>query len=309
MLQNITKTCLNVMNNSKYVKINYDNLNEFIKNIERNDLKNWLLFNPYDILNLNIENLINFVFVFESIDYSFWGTPKWTVETDNGPKDGTDALLYFMLKYANEYNDYSFNKITYEQFSSLLCGNIEIPLLKERYETIVNNRMIMNTIGEKSFYKAIYSIKTDTELFDFIITNFSSFRDVRLYNGQDVYFYKLAQLLTSDILHIREKIEGIEVDYSNLIGCADYKIPQTLRALKIVEYNDELSNIIDSKQEITISSEYEVEIRASQIVVLNYIKNKLKSVSSIDVNDFLFLYSKKVKEIVKPYHLCRNTNY
>ncbi len=309
MLQNITKTCSNVMNNSKYVKINYNNLNKFIGNVDSNNLKNWLLFNPYKILNLNIEDLINFIFVFESIDYSFWGNPKWTVETDSGLKDGSDALLYLMLKYANESKDCSFDQITYEQFSKLFRGNIEIPLLRERYETIVNNRTIVNSINKNGFYKAIYSIKTDIELFDFITINFSSFKDERIYNGYHVYFYKLAQLLTSDILHIREEIEGIEVDYSNLIGCADYKIPQTLRALNIIEYNDELSNIIDSKQEISISSKYEVEIRASQIVVLDYIKSKLKSVSSMDVNDFLFLYSKKVKDIVKPYHLCRNKNY
>ena len=92
---------------------------------------------------------------------------------------------------------------------------------------------------------------------------------------------------------------NINVDYSNLIGCADYKIPQTLRALEIIEYNKELANLIDSRKEIDISSKYEVEIRA----------NKLGNVNSIDINDFLFVYSKKVKDIVKPYHLCRNTNY
>ncbi len=102
---------------------------------------------------------------------------------------------------------------------------------------------------------------------------------------------------------------NINVDYSNLIECADYKIPQTLRALEIIEYNKELANLIDSRKEIDISSKYEVEIRASQIVVLEYIKNKLGNVNSIDINDFLFVYSKKVKDIVKPYHLCRNTNY
>ena len=29
----------------------------------------------------------------------------------------------------------------------------------------------------------------------------------------------------------------------------------------------------------------------------------------VDINDFLFNYSKKLKNIVKPYHLCRNKNY
>lgn len=110
-------------------------------------------------------------------------------------------------------------------------------------------------------------------------------------------------------MHIRENLENIKVDYSNLIGCADYKIPQTLRALGIIEYSKELSDIIDNKVEIDISSIYEVEIRASQIVVIEYIKKKIENAISIDINDFLFIYSKKVKNIVKPYHLCRNTNY
>lgn len=38
--------------------------------------------------------------------------------------------------------------------------------------------------------------------------------------------------------------QNISVDYSNLIGCADYKIPQTL---SIIEYNNELSRIVDQK--------------------------------------------------------------
>lgn len=58
-----------------------------------------------------------------------------------------------------------------------------------------------------------------------------------------------------------------------------------------------------------ISSKYEVEIRASQIVVINYINYRLTNINRIDINDFFFVYSKKVKAIVKPYHLCRNTNY
>lgn len=159
-----------------------------------------------------------------------------------------------------------------------------------------------------SFYKYIKDINIDTKLFDIILSNFETFVDERIYNDKKIYFYKLAQLLTSDILHIREKIENISVDYSNLIGCADYKIPQTLRALNILEYNNELSKIIDKGIPLEISSKYEVEIRASQIVVIDYISKKMNA-NAIDINDFLFVYSKRVKDIAKPYHLCRNTNY
>ena len=82
-----------------------------------------------------------------------------------------------------------------------------------------------------------------------------------------------------------------------------------MRALGIIQYNEELANIVDNKIEIKISSKYEVEIRASMLVVINYIKNKMKKLNAIDINDYFFMASKKVKEIAKPYHLCRNRNY
>lgn len=309
MLNEIKNTCQYVVDNSKYVKIKYSKLDDFINNINSNNLKNWILYNPYNILELDIETIINFLLIFESIDYSFWGQPKWMVNTDDGIKDGSDALLYVLLKYVKETQSTDFSNITIDKFKQLLKGNIEIPLLKERYKTISDISKIVNENMNGSFYKYIKNIKTDTQLFNIIITNFESFKDERTYNGKTIYFYKLAQLLTSDILHIREELEEISVDYSNLIGCADYKIPQTLRALDILEYNDELSYIVDNKEQIAISSEYEVEIRASQLVAINYITNKLPNTKSIDINDYLFMYSKKVKNIVKPYHLCRNTNY
>lgn len=106
-----------------------------------------------------------------------------------------------------------------------------------------------------NFYKNIYDIKSDIELFDVIANTFASFRDERIYNDEKVYFYKLAQLLTSDILHLRESLENINVDYSNLIGYVDYKIPQTLRTLEIIEYSNELFDIIDNNQEIEVGSE------------------------------------------------------
>ena len=309
MLDKIKNSCKYVVENSEHVKIDYSKLDDFIANIDCNNLKNWLLYNPYNLLDLDIETLVNFLLVFESIDYSFWGQPKWTIETEDGLKDGSDALLYDMLKYAKKLENATFNDVSFNEFRNILKGNIEIPFLEERYKTISEINEIVNKKMSGNFYKYIKNITSDTELFNLIINNFESFKDERIYDGKVIYFYKLAQLLTSDILHLREEIEKITVDYSNLIGCADYKIPQVLRALGITKYDKELSYMVDNKKEIEISSKYEVEIRASQIFVLGYIKNRLNSFKSVDINDFLFNYSKKLKNIVKPYHLCRNKNY
>jgi hypothetical protein len=309
MLDDIKKTCRYVMDNSEYVKINYDKLDEFIKKIDCNNLKNWLMYNPYNLLDLDIELIVNFLLLFEAIDYSFWGQPKWTIDTCEGSKDGSDALLYAMLKYVRKTKNTDFSCISLDEFKEIFKGNIEIPLLNERYQAMIEISNVVNKKMEGNFYKFIKDVTNDIELFNIVINNFPPFKDEREYNGRTIYFYKTAQLLTSDILHLRENLEKIKVNYSHLVGCADYKIPQTLRALNIIEYNDELANIVDSKIEINISSKYEVEIRASQIAVISYIKEKLGNIYAMDINDFLFMYSKKVKDVAKPYHLCRNKNY
>ena len=309
MFDKIQDSCAYVMKNSKYVYINYKKLDEFIKNIEIRDLKHWLISNPYNLFDMGIEKIVNFLLIFESIDFSFWGNPKWTIDLNGDSKDGSDALLYLMINYVKNNNSTDFSNITFDEFRNIFLGNVDIPLLEQRYNNVKNVSNIVNEKMNGNFYDSIKHLTVDKDLFDYIINNFDCFTDERKYNGHKIYFYKLAQLLTSDILHLREKLENIYVDYSNLIGCADYKIPQTLRALGIIEYSEDLAKTIDGNEEIDVSSKYEVEIRASQIVVINYIKSKIKNVNSIDINDYLFLYSKNVKNIVKPYHLCRNVNY
>lgn len=309
MLEKVLNSCEEVMKNSKYLNIDYNKLNLFIDSIDYNNVKHWLSSNPYNLFELGIANVINFLLIFESIDYSFWGEPKWIIQTPLGPKDGSDALLYILLQYVKEAKTTDFSGMSLNDFKSILEGNVEIPLLEERYHTVIEVSNIVNRTMNGNFYEYIKNVTSDKKLLEIIINNFPSFKDEREYHGKTVYFYKLAQLLTSDILHLREILEKIDVDYSNLLGCADYKIPQTLRALGIVLYSDKLAEMIDNKIEVEPSSEIEVEIRASMIVVINYIKNKLVNVKAIDINDYLFVFSKRVKEKARPYHLCRNTNY
>lgn len=222
--------------------------------------------------------------------------------------DGSEALLYKLLEYVRKSNNYDFSKVTFKEFSDILSGNIEIPLLEDRYNTLVNISNVVNDKMNGNFYEYIKEYTNDTDLFNLIIDNFSSFIDEREYNGKKIYFYKLAQLLTSDVLHMRKLLENIQIDVSNLVGCADYKIPQTMRAIGILEYSNDLCKTIDSKLEIELSSSYEVEIRASMLVVIDYISKKI-NMDRIDINDFFFISKKAVKDIVKPYHLCRNVNY
>ena len=184
MLESVIDSCKYVMDNAKYVTINYDKLDEFITTVDCSELKHLLSNNPYNISDLGIENVINFILLFESIDYSFWGTPKWTINTELGQKDGADALLYAMLKFVKDRKIEDLYNITYEEFKLMLKGNVEIPFIQERYETLIQTSKIVKEKINENFYKYVYSIHSDIELFEVIINNFPSFKDERKYDGK-----------------------------------------------------------------------------------------------------------------------------
>ncbi len=310
-LEQVLDTCSYVYENSRHVKIDINKIKELAKDNRFNEkTAYWLSSNPYGILNLGVEDIINFLVIFESIDYSFWGEPKWTMKTDKVNTDGAIALMYALLRLREQKGNLNFERITFDEFSEALKGNVEIPLLEERYKVVLQVSKIINKKMQNNFYHYIKNITKDIVLFNTIINNFPSFADTRTYDNKTIYFYKLAQLLTSDILHIRSLKEGITVDYSNLVGCADYKIPQVLRSLGVLVYDKELSDLVDNKNELEENSIYEVEIRANMVVAINLIKKELNNkVSAIDINDTIWSFSQDKTKKLLPYHLTRTLSY
>ena len=314
MLNKVLKTSKFVVDNASHVKINYDKANELIDELLKFDNVHYLTKVPYAVYDMSTRDIINFLLIYDSIDFSFWGNPKWTIDANGNDLDGGIALLHCIFKLFNGRDSLEvyqqLENMTLEEFKAILKGNIDIPLLEERYSIVIGIAKIVNKKMNGSFYDYIKNMNTDQEIFNTILNNFSSFEDTRTYEGQIIYFYKLAQLLTSDILHVIEIKEQKEVDYSNLLGCADYKIPQVMQEFGILEYDTELSSLLDAKTEIEENSEYEVEIRASMIVVINYIWEQIdKSIDRIDINDFIWSKGQDKTKKYKPYHLTRTKSY
>ena len=296
-----------VCDNSKSVKINYSKVDSMIEKINSSEPDYWLDSNPYGLLNMDVKDIINFLFIYHAIgDYCFWGEPKWEIQTDIGTMDGSYAIMYLIL---NKYKERSNFEMSYEEFEVLLRGNVEIPLLEDRYRNLVKMNEFLCNSG-KTFYELIKELNTDEELFEFIVCNLDYYEDVSNYNGKKIYFYKRAQLLTSDILHVREKKEKIEVDYSHLVGCADYKIPQVMRCYGMLELCDSLSQKVDSKVELEEGSSEEIEIRANTLKVIDYIYEKLdKKYFRMDINDFIWLLGQNKSQMTKLYHRTLTKHY
>ena len=307
LIDHLNNSYIPVCDNSKNVKINYSKIDEMINKIRNSSVAYWLDSNPYGLMDMDVKSIINFLFVYHAIgDYCFWGDPKWEIQTDLGTMDGSYAIMYLILNRFKENTDFEMN---FDEFKKLLKGNVEIPLLEDRYNNLVEMNAFIQKNG-KSFYNLIKNLNVDSNLFEFIVSNLNYFKDVSMYDGKEVLFYKRAQLLTSDILHVREKKEKAAVDYSHLIGCADYKIPQVMRCYGMLEFSDSLSNKVDNKVEIEDGSIEEIEIRANTLKVIDYIYKKLdKNYSRMDINDFIWLLGQDKSKMTKPYHRTLTKHY
>lgn len=307
ILYKIEETTKFVSQNSKDVRINYNRLDEIIEVFDLSKNKHWLESNPFGILDMDVKNIINFLLIYHTIgDYCFWGEPKWTIKIIEGELDGSFAMMYLVINRLKSGKNFD---MSFEEFSDFLKANTEIPLLEDRY----NNLVLMNKFLRKNgndFYSLIKDIYDDKTLFEYVISNLEYFKDESEYKEEKIYFYKRAQLLVSDVLHIREKLENVKVDYSNLCGCADYKIPQVMRCFGILEFSRELSNLVDNKVELKEDSNMEVEIRANDIVVIDYIYKKLnKRLTRMDINDYIWLLGQDKSKMVKPYHRTLTNHY
>lgn len=307
LLNRIKESSKYVSDNSEYVKINYEKIDEIIEGGEFNAIRYWLDTNPFNILDMNYRDIVNFLLLYHTIgDYCFWGEPKWEIDTEVGKLDGSYAIMYILINRFRNNNDMN---MSYEEFADMLKGNVEIPLLKERYNCLVEMNKYLDSIG-KDFYDEIKDLKVDIDLLDYVVSTFSYFKDETNYNGVNVYFYKRAQLLVSDILHVRKMLENIEVDYSNLMGCADYKIPQVMNALGMLEYEYDLEYKLARKEELQEDSIEEIEIRANDLVVIDYIYEKLnREVCRMDINDYIWLLGQDKSKINKNYHRTRTIHY
>lgn len=308
ILEKINESTKFVSDNSKYVKINYKQIDQILATNDFKSTKYWMESNPFGLLDMELREIINFLLVYHTVGLCcFWGEPKWELTTETGQKtDGSFGLVYALIGKFKTGLNYD---MSFEEFSEMLKGNVEIPLLKERYACFAQLNEYLKQI-DGDFYSQIESMNDDETLLDYIITSFPYLKDECEYKGKTIYFYKKAQLFVSDILNVKRLVGHINVDLSHLRGCADYKIPQVMRNLGMLEFNEELATAVDNLIEIPANTEPEIEIRANNIVVIDYIYHQLKGeITRININDFIWLLGQDKSKMTKPYHRTKTMNY
>lgn len=304
---------------SKFVRINKESIEAVCNNFNLQNVQYWMLTSPFYFIDLSDEEKLNFLFILHSINFCYWGEPKWTIEYKDKQYSGTYGMMGCLRKAIDNkvpiLKPSYLAKINEVDLKEILKGNIIIPLFEERLKILQENGKILEEKYKGVFTNVLKEAKKDTlNLLQIITSNFPSFNDFAIYKGNKVLFHKRAQLLISDIYRtFKGKNYGELKNIEQLTAFADYRIPQVLRKLGILEYLPELAFKIDKKIPILSGSEEEIEIRANTIWAVELMKEKIKTkilnITSMDIDSYLWLLSRNKSFNDKPHHLTRTIFY
>jgi len=267
------------------------------------------------------EKVVQLSFVEDVLNFCFWpdkNKPKWTVEW---PKSGAASGGWYGLvacferglaEGASILDAGYLASISADDARHFLrgVGDIEIPLFRERIE---NLREAGKVLAEKfggQFINAVESSDYDAvKIARLVIENFSSFRDISHLDGQEIKFFKRAQICPKDLSYVLaahgKKIKNLD----QLTAYADYKLPQMLRMFGILEYEDTLSDKVDNLIELPHDSREEIEIRSASIWAVELLRRHLRTLSAGEIDNTLWLISQGVQGVAKPYHRTRTIYY
>ena len=140
-----------------------------------------------------------------------------------------------------------------------------------------------------------------------ITTNFPAFQDHAVYKGQQVFFYKRAQIFVADVWGaFKGQGYGRFHDVDCLTMFADYRVPQILREWNVLRYSEELAQRVDQRQVLAASSEEETEIRAATVQAVERLRGLLKAKGvdtiSIHIDWLLWQKGESLRNEIGPHH-------
>jgi hypothetical protein len=230
---------------------------------------------PFGIAAGDVHETIDFILTAACVDTAFTDfSSHIKFQADYAGRNWSDSdALFACMKRAIDKGipilDGAFlAKVTRVEMETLFAGNIELPMLDEKTQILHQVGAVLARQYNGRFHNFVASCSPKLYdhgkgLVDRLVNDFPRFRDVSLYDGHTIKFYKLPQLAIWFLYTSLRKTEKFRLqDLETMSAFADYIVPVALRLLGISSYSAELENAINTYQMIPRDSPWEVEIRA-----------------------------------------------
>lgn len=302
---------------STHVRISKEGVANLAAQIKKQRLVSWWEESSFDISKLeNLEKQLAFLVIFNSVSFSYWpehGKEKWVVNYKGKKHNrGTFSMIASLERAVDAriplLNPEYLSEIKKSELEKILRGNSRVPLLEERWNILREmGCKVMDKFDGKFIHLIEEANRSALGLTYLLVNEFPSFDDHSIYNSKEVFFYKRAQLASSDI----GQLIGME-DIEKLTGCADYINPMVLEYKGALVYSTTLKEKINSKVIIEKGSKEANEIRGGTLKAIRDITEILKAeipgITDMKVNDFIWVARKYVPSEIE-YHLTRTLDY
>ncbi len=261
------------------------------------------------------EAMVAYLLVLDSLNFCFWpasGKKKWEIEYESRNLSGYYALAV-SLKRAMESGtpitraDH-LAELSLGELKQILGGRGELQLLQDRLQ-ILNSlgQVLLKDYGGKAHNLVQAAENSAAKLVLLLSEKLASFQDITEYRGHTVFFYKRAQIFTADLYGaFQGKDWGRFKDMDQVTAFADYKLPQLLRHMGILRYEQGLAQKVDQKALLEPGGPEEVEIRANTLWVVELIRQELermgKGLRAFEIDWILWNMGQGEAFKVKPYH-------
>ncbi len=231
--------------------------------------------------------------LFSAINFCFWNF-------DSSQSLNTGVVKERLLALYNKIKFDGFKSLSLQEFKEVFSP---LYLTEERFHFIQETITFLESI-QFNIENYLNSFSDIECLIEDMTKKMPQYRDERVSPGfGKVYFYKRIQAL---IYSFRDKITAFNV-YKSLTGLADYRIPQFLNSIGILEYSEELQQIIDAGLYLEEGSPQEIEIRGASIVAIQELAY-IHGINPIVLDSIIWKASKTLQGL-KPHHRTITHNY
>jgi len=250
---------------------------------------------PFGIGSGEQGETIDFVLTTACVDTAFTDFSshiKFQTEYAGRSWSDSDALFACMKRALDKgipILDGSFlAKVRRSEMEEVFAGNIELPMLDEKMEILHQVGAVLTRRYDGQFRNFVKSCSAriydnGNGLVERLVSEFPRFRDVSLYDGTTVKFYKLPQLAIWFLYTSLRKSNRFDLeDLETMSAFADYIVPVALRLLGITSYSGKLENAINAYEMIPRDSSWEVEIRAHCIYASALLAEEINRIRPTD---------------------------
>ncbi|MGI8475344.1 MAG: queuosine 5'-phosphate N-glycosylase/hydrolase [Thermomicrobiales bacterium] len=263
------------------------------------------------------------VLALDALNFCFWSADpdpaqRWRVAYGGEIYDGYWALVAALRRAVEEgkplWDPHYLIGLTQRDVAHILRPHDpafpEIPLFPLRVHNLheLGRGLIREIGGRQPVVDLIEGAeRSAARLAARVVGLLPSFNDVATYAGAPVVFHKRAQILVADLNGaFAGSGLGAFDDLHVLSAFADYKVPQVLRHLGAIRYDDELAATIDARIPIPTGSPAEVEIRAATVWACELLRSALarrgNDVRAFEVDWALWMAGQTLPTRSQPYH-------